>query len=138
MLESIIWNGPVELNGKSYDSYDQAVQVLKGYSGDVCIVLRAKDKPGESTRERGESRKKRNEQRVRYRIRVLRYMTTPPTPTFDFHDRWNGGIPMPESIMEGYIVDETKGMVKMELESDTSSWTGWIIKSAIKEQEEIV
>lgn len=45
MLESIKWKGQVEMNGNEYESMEQALQVLKGYSGDVCIVLRNNKKP---------------------------------------------------------------------------------------------
>ena len=42
-------------------------------------------------------------------------MTEPASPEFDFHDKWNNGKPMPLRIMVGRRIQETPGMVKMEL-----------------------
>lgn len=67
-----------------------------------------------------------------YKITVKKYMTEPATTTFDFQDKWNNGIPMPLSTMQGKVIKETRGMYYMELEEDDISWTGWVIKSAIK------
>ena len=72
-----------------------------------------------------------------YKITVKKYMTEPATSTFDFQDKWNNGNPMPLCIMQGEIIKETRGMYYMELKSDDISWSGWVIKSAIKEWEEI-
>ncbi len=55
---------------------------------------------------------------TQYVIKVRRYMTRPATPEFDFMDKWNKGIPMPMRIMVGRELQETKGMVKMELRGD--------------------
>jgi hypothetical protein len=67
-----------------------------------------------------------------YKITVKKYMTEPATSTFDFQDKWNNGKPMPLCTMQGEIIKETRGMYYMELEEDDISWTGWVIKSAIK------
>lgn len=67
-----------------------------------------------------------------YKITVKKYMTEPSTPNFDFQDKWNNGKPMPLCTMQGEIIKETRGMYYMELEEDDISWTGWVIKSAIK------
>ena len=72
-----------------------------------------------------------------YKITVKKYMTEPATVNFDFQDKWNNGNPMPLCIMQGEVIKETRGMYYMELKSDDISWTGWVIKSAIKEWEEI-
>ena len=72
-----------------------------------------------------------------YKITVKKYMTEPATSTFDFHDKWNNGKPMPLCIMQGEVIKETRGMYYMKLKSDDISWTGWVIKSAIKEWEVI-
>ena len=72
-----------------------------------------------------------------YKITVKKYMTEPATSTFDFQDKWNDGKPMPLCIMQGKVTKETRGMFHMELKEDDISWTGWVIKSAIKEWEEI-
>ena len=50
-----------------------------------------------------------------YRIKVRQYMTRPSSPMFDFHAKWNNDKEMPFRIMTGKKLQETKGMVKMEL-----------------------
>ena len=72
-----------------------------------------------------------------YKITVKKYMTEPATANFDFQDKWNDGKPMPLCTMRGKVTKETRGMYYMELKSDDISWTGFVIKSAIKEWEEI-
>ena len=72
-----------------------------------------------------------------YKITVKKYMTEPSTPNFDFQDRWNDGKPMPLCTMQGEVIKETRGMYYMKLKSDDISWTGFVIKSSIKEWEEV-
>ena len=67
-----------------------------------------------------------------YKITVKKYMTEPATSTFDFQDKWNNGVPMPQCIMRGEVIKETRGMYYMKLKADDITWTGWVIKSAIK------
>lgn len=71
-----------------------------------------------------------------YSIFVKQYMTEPSTPNFDFQDKWNNGVPMPQCKMEGEVIKETRGMYYMKLKADDITWTGWVIKSAIKEWKE--
>lgn len=178
LLDSIEWDGPVILNGKSYRNIEQARLVLKGFEGDVCVQLKHTLKPEITTREHVSKKESR--------IYVRQYMTNPPTSTFDFHDKWNNGIPMPLRVMQGVVLQETKGMVKMKLHGVAQqtarcmkcgrqlthpvsvkygigpecgghyhidpdgmsleeikkqiqqiTWTGWVIKSAIIEEEEV-
>ena len=72
-----------------------------------------------------------------YKITVKKYMTEPATSNFDFQDKWNNGKPMPLCTMQGKVTKETRGMFHMELKEDDISWTGWVIRSSIKEWEEI-
>ena len=72
-----------------------------------------------------------------YKITVKKYMTEPSTSNFDFQDKWNNGKPMPLCIMQGEVIKETRGMYYMKLKSDDITWTGFVIKSAIKEWEVI-
>ena len=72
-----------------------------------------------------------------YKITVKKYMTEPATVNFDFQDKWNNGVPMPLCIMQGEVIKETRGMYYMKLKSDDITWAGFVIKSAIKEWEEI-
>ena len=52
------------------------------------------------------------------RITVKSYMTQKSTPTFDFMSKWNNDIPMPLRVMYGTKIEETRGMVKMQLHGD--------------------
>ena len=72
-----------------------------------------------------------------YKITVKKYMTEPSTSNFDFQDKWNDGNPMPLCIMQGEVIKETRGMYYMKLKADDITWTGFVIKSAIKEWEEV-
>ena len=72
-----------------------------------------------------------------YKITVKKYMTEPATANFDFQDKWNNGKPMPLCTMHGKVTKETRGMFHMELKEDDITWTGWVIRSSIKEWEEI-
>lgn len=72
-----------------------------------------------------------------YKITVKKYMTEPATVNFDFQDKWNNGKPMPLCSMQGDVIKETRGMYYMKLKAEDTNWEGWVIKSAIKEWEEI-
>ena len=72
-----------------------------------------------------------------YSIEVKKYMTEPATTTFDFQNKWNNGFPMPSQKMWGWVTKETRCMYYMTLEDDDNKWSGWVIKSAIKEWKEI-
>lgn len=52
------------------------------------------------------------------RITVKSYMTQKSTPTFDFMSKWNNDTPMPLRVMYGTKLEETRGMVKMQLHGD--------------------
>ena len=72
-----------------------------------------------------------------YKITVKKYMTEPATANFDFQDKWNDGKPMPLCTMHGKVTKETRGMYYMKLKADDITWTGFVMKSAIKEWEEL-
>lgn len=176
MIERLDWKGPVSIEGQDYDSLSQAILSLNGFSGELCVYLKANVPPERDTRE--------HVRNTEICVTVRSYMTKPPTTTFDFHDRWNEGHPMPLRTMTGRVIAETKGMVKMELHGvaqqtdrcmrcgrllthpvslkygigpecgghfhidpesqsleeirksiEDITWTGWIIKSAIIEED---
>lgn len=52
-----------------------------------------------------------------YKIKVKKYMIEPATITFDFHDKWNDGKPMPLLVMTGEVLKETRGMYQMKLKA---------------------
>lgn len=51
-----------------------------------------------------------------YIVKVKRWMTQETTsPAFDFMAHWNQNVPMPFRVMRGRVLNETRGMVYMEL-----------------------
>ena len=187
-----IYAGSVVIGEETYPSVEKAISALSGYEGQVSIILNRPEKKLVQSNVGLVSNEPEESKSTEYRIKVRQYMTKPASPSFDFQDKWNNGIPMPMRVMVGTIIKETKGMVKMELHGDivaeqTSicmkcgktltnpvsrffgigpecgghnyvnpfdtkeeleaavaqvreqlkqvTWTGWIIKSAIEEQE---
>ena len=110
------YKGSLEVNGIVYSSIKAAVQALKGYEGELTIVLNkgvkiAEQRPTISS----ENAVQEIQGSPIYKIKVRQYMTKPASPEFDFHDKWNNGVPMPMRIMVGRKLKETRGMVQMEL-----------------------
>lgn len=50
-----------------------------------------------------------------YIVKVKSWMTKPSSAGFDFIYHWNKNIPMPLRVMRGRVLNETRGMVYMEL-----------------------
>lgn len=73
------------------------------------------------------------EQRKKLHIFVKKYMTQQATPTFDFMKKWNNNKPMPSNELTGIVTKETRGMLYIE----SDKWSGWVIKPAITEMEEL-
>ena len=181
------WKGPVEVNGVEYNTISAVKMPVEG---PVHIILHTK----------AQNTNKQEETQVvdgvnkEIRITVKKYMTEKSSPRFDFMAKWNNDNPMPLRTMTGKVIQETRGMVKMELHGDIwaekictcmacgkrltnpvsqyfgigpecgghnyvhpfntdeelkeavaeyrrklqeTKWTGWIIKSAIVQQEEV-
>lgn len=77
---------------------------------------------------------------IKYRFVVKEYMTRPASATFEFMRKWNNNVPMPSTVMSGFKIRETKGMVYVSVRTDSTpsvEWKGWIIKSAILSETEI-
>ena len=55
-----------------------------------------------------------------------------PFEGFDFHEKWNNGVPPFSKTMYGNIIKETEGMWYMEVHSATSTntWRGWCPKKS--------
>lgn len=192
------YKGSLTINGVTYNSVESAESALKDYRGNVIVTITNKAHYKQNNEVTAPSQKAQkvtesNSDTV-YKIKVRQYMIKPSTPDFDFHKKWNNDTPMPMRIMVGKKLQETRGMVKMELwgaitEEKTSHcmrccreltnpvskyfgigpecgghnyvnpfeteeelkdavdemkrqladirWTGWIIKSAIEEIEEV-
>ena len=110
------YKGSLEVNGIMYNDLKAAVQALKGYEGEMVIIL---NKGAKIAEQRPTISSKNTVQEIQgspiYKIKVRQYMTKPASPEFDFHDKWNNGVPMPMRIMVGRKLKETRGMVQMEL-----------------------
>lgn len=110
------YKGSLEINGIMYNDLKAAVQAFKEFDGELTIVL---NKGAKITEQRPIISSENPVQEIQgspiYKIKVKQYMTKPSTPEFDFHDKWNNGVPMPMRIMVGRKLKETRGMVQMEL-----------------------
>lgn len=111
------YTGSLMVNGIQYDSLSQAMRALQGYNGAIKVEL------NHTTAEVITPVVASPVSGIIYSIKVRPYMTQPSTLDFNFHDKWNKGIPMPMRIMVGRKLQETNGLVKMEL------W-GEIVKGA--------
>lgn len=106
-LKSI--KGPININGTQYASIDSAIQAFGQYQGQLHIeLLKPVQTPNLNVSQP-------DTLSPIYKIKVRAYMTRPSTPEFDFHTKMNNDIPMPLRIMVGRKLQETPGMVKMEL-----------------------
>jgi hypothetical protein len=114
--------GTLKVNGKEFENVLQAIQAFGEYQGRLVIELNTNiattapsiapiptPPPWQEVEEGKETE---------YVIKVKQYMTKPASPSFDFMDKWNNGVPMPMRIMVGKKLKETKGMVKMELRGE--------------------
>ena len=106
--------GNLKVNGEEFENVLQAIQSFSGYQGRLVIELNTNTPtttppPWQEVEEGKETE---------YIIKVKQYMTKPATPSFDFMDKWNNGVPMPMRIMVGKKLKETRGMVKMELRGE--------------------
>ena len=113
MLELLkSYPGNLKVNGREFENVFQAIQAFGGYQGKLVIELNTKSAPPPWEEEVEESKE------TEYVIKVKRYMTRPGSPSFDFMDKWNNGVPMPMRVMVGKKLKETRGMVKMELRGE--------------------
>lgn len=100
-------NRTVKVNDINYNSVEELLQELQTqkFKGDVQILIEPSEVVVSNTATKD----------TIYKIKVRQYMTRPSTPEFNFHEKWNNNIPMPMRVMVGRKLEETKGMVKMEL-----------------------
>lgn len=105
------YNGKLVINGKEFNSAQEAIIAFKDFKGKVVVELF----PEQSI---GSDEPIIEEKDTKYVIKVKQYMTKPASPSFDFMDKWNNGVPMPMRIMVGKKLKETKGMVRMELRGE--------------------
>lgn len=103
--------GQVIVNGVTYSDITAAIRDLRDYNGQIVVDIQSapispKNAPKAITENPAEQI---------FKVKVRQYMTKPASTEFDFHTKWNNGIPMPLRIMVGRKIKETPGMVKMEL-----------------------
>ena len=104
------YNGKLVINGKEFNSAQEAIIAFKDFKGKVVVELFPEQAIG--------SDEIIEEKDTEYVIKVKQYMTKPASPSFDFMDKWNNGVPMPMRIMVGKKLKETRGMVRMELRGE--------------------
>jgi len=117
------WQGPCEINGTRYSSINAFISENKPISGRITINLLSNtekrlpegNKPDKTEIKKSQDPEKKESERFRLRITVKKYMTEQSSPGFDFMAKWNNDRPMPLRTMEGEILQETKGMLKMHL-----------------------
>lgn len=113
------WKGKIEINGKEYNTVQDATNDFKTFSGDIYIKLHPIKENTLQTVVDGvqgglkEQSSKSNTEEVK--ITVKPYMTKKSTPDFDFMYKFNNDNPMPMRIMQGTIEKETRGMYYMKL-----------------------
>lgn len=105
--------GAVEVNGTLFPNIQEATKAFEGFEGDVVIKFNKES----GCKKQPAAREEETDDTI-YRIKVRQYMTKPSSPDFDFMAKFNNNVPMPMRIMVGKKLQETKGMVKMELWCD--------------------
>lgn len=97
-------------DGAKYKSLDELKSKLGEESQSIELTLSAIDQEAPAK----ESDEVVNKEDI-YRITVRQYMTKPASDEFKFHSKWNQDKPMPLRTMAGRVIEETRGMLKMEL-----------------------
>lgn len=110
------WKGAVEIDGKRFDSVQDAVNASVTFDKKMHIVLHSDvQNVTQSTTDSSKQTIAQATDSTEYEIKVKKYMTQQATPAFDFMAKWNNDKPMPMRIMRGTIEKETRGMVYMNL-----------------------
>ena len=113
------WKGKIEINGKEYNTVQDATNDFKTFSGDICIKLHPIEKnviqSQSDTLESKSNVSVHSDKTGEIKITVKPYMTRKATPEFDFMQKFNNDNPMPMRIMQGTIEKETRGMYYMKL-----------------------
>ena len=121
------WKGEVEIDGVKYNNVNALNKPFYGqhsiklYPTTETVVI-AEDKTN-NRQDNVTNSSDIPEVGGVYRFFVKEYMTKPGTPSFDFMDRFNEGIPMPMREMYGEIIRETKGMYFVSLRALTEPTT---------------
>lgn len=115
------YSGSVVVNGQSFESVEAAYAKYKDSTETLQVSInhhsvKVTTEGNTATKAvNGSSRGDTVADNSEYTIKVRQYMTKHSTPDFDFMEKWNDNKPMPMRIMTGRVLEETKGMYKMEL-----------------------
>ncbi len=143
---------PMTVNGKRYRTGEEMYWAWRDHEGMLEVHIEGDETDNQALWIDG----------AEYRIAVKEYMIRPSTPSFDFHLQWNHNKPMPLRYMQGSVLRQTPGMVRMKLSEVIGldkcpmccdenaehgscaeaylrlkppiAWEGWIIKSAVLER----
>ena len=57
-----------------------------------------------------------------------------PSKTFNFHDKFNNGVPPPEQTLQGFILKETDKMFYISAHTfdNKKFWMGWVPKKSVR------
>ena len=112
------WQGKVTINGVEFDSITDAISNFKPVTGEINIKLYPNIETTKSSKNIASQPIPEIDTEHEIRITVKKYMTEKASPMFDFMAKWNNDVPMPLRTMTGKVLQETKGMVKMQLHGD--------------------
>lgn len=113
MLNLLNYEGEIVVNGQTYASSHEAYESLKSQGLNVVSVVI----PGRTVKPDAPTDFRRD---CKYQVRVKSWMREYSSPAFDFMQKWNDDVPMPLAVMQGYVLEETAGMVRMSLEGSVS------------------
>lgn len=121
MLEELTeYKGQILVNGKSYTTSN--LPDFEKLYGEITIELIPNDNVVLNSK---------------IKITVGIDMTENGYGMKEFHKKWNNNTPMPYRRMEGYIINETENMYKLELESHGVKWKGYVLKDYIDNMENL-
>ena len=114
MLNLLNYTKQLKVNGQLFPNSAAAYEAFKTYEGEVKIELNIADTVADTNTPASSTAAHPSGDLV-VQIKVRQYMTQKATSGFDFMRKYNEDKPMPMRVMYGRIVEETKGMYKMEL-----------------------
>lgn len=114
--------GIIYVDGQQIDNKDIS-EILNNKTSDCDIIL----KPNIETHK---------QQTQQYVIEVKDWMTRKSCKDFLFMQQWNNDEPMPLKVMQGELLQETRGMIRMKLHGisrncDTCAKCGRVISNPI-------
>jgi hypothetical protein len=114
------YKGNLTVDGVTYNSVSDLATQLGSESRKITMMINTKNEKQAPVNEvkKEEKHEEATLSTKIYAIKVRQYMTKPGSPAFDFMIKYNHNVPMPMRQMVGKILEETRGMVKMELHAE--------------------